>query len=302
MEHPETSHDFFKTMRTAYGKLGEQWIDTLSERITICAEQWKLTDLVVGKHLSYHYIIVARRQEDGTSVIIKLGLDAQNLFQEQTALELYKGYGCVRILVADTKQQALLLEHLIPGTSLMSLFPHDDSTAVEHTVALIKKLHSTQLPTHHTLPTTAELLATLNYPIEGIRAYHLDKAQRIAHELIASQPEQVLLHGDLHQANILKGAHGWCAIDPKGIVGDPAYDVGPFIRNPTQQLIEHEHAASLIQNRITQFSLLMNIDYERIKAWCYVQSIMAAYWHVEDQSDQDTIDDCLRMAELIEQL
>lgn len=43
----------------------------------------------------------------------------------------------------------------------------------------------------------------------------------------------MLLDGDLHHFNILR-AHRqpWLAIDPKGLVGDPAYEVGAFLYNP----------------------------------------------------------------------
>jgi hypothetical protein len=37
--------------------------------------------------------------------------------------------------------------------------------------------------------------------------------------ILASSPESVLLHGDLHYDNILKNGEGWLVIAPKGVIG-----------------------------------------------------------------------------------
>lgn len=51
-------------------------------------------------------------------------------------------------------------------------------------------------------------------------------------ELLDSTQEKRLLHADLHHDNILKGARGWSAIDPRGLNGDPAYEFANAFRNP----------------------------------------------------------------------
>ena len=41
------------------------------------------------------------------------------------------------------------------------------------------------------------------------------------------------MHGDLHHDNIVSAQREpWLVIDPKGLVGDPGYETGPFINNP----------------------------------------------------------------------
>jgi streptomycin 6-kinase len=52
-------------------------------------------------------------------------------------------------------------------------------------------------------------------------------AVSLFNELLPSQSEPVLLHGDLHHWNILRATRvPWLALDPKGVVGEPAYEVG----------------------------------------------------------------------------
>ena len=44
----------------------------------------------------------------------------------------------------------------------------------------------------------------------------IDKAQKISHDLLTTMNTKVLLHGDLHYANILSSQeHSWIAIDPR---------------------------------------------------------------------------------------
>ena len=46
----------------------------------------------------------------------------------------------------------------------------------------------------------------------------------------------MLLHGDLQHYNVLfDNERGWVAIDPKGVVGEWEYEVGPLLRNPVEQ-------------------------------------------------------------------
>lgn len=54
-----------------------------------------------------------------------------------------------------------------------------------------------------------------------------------AHELLAHQAGDVVLHGDLHHGNVLDfGERGWLAIDPKPLHGDPAFDLLNILCNP----------------------------------------------------------------------
>jgi len=241
---------------------------------------------------------MARRSTDNAPVVIKLGYDLNTLRYEQTALELYNGAGCVRLLAHDAQQQALLLEQLIPARPLSSLFPHHENSAIEQLVGIMKQLHTVALPNVTPLPTIADWLNLLEHNCPEIPVYHVHKARELARQLLASQQKPVLLHGDLHQGNMLSDHATWRAIDPKGVMGESVYEVGTFIRNPTQLLIEHEHAQAIITNRINLFAELMQIDRQRIKDWSYVQAVLAAFWQEQDGLDSE---DMIRVAELIDQ-
>src|SRR5690606_30028264 len=63
-----------------------------------------------------------------------------------------------------------------------------------------------------------------------------ETAEGIFKEFLQENKEQVLLHGDLHNDNILLSQRGWLAIDPKGIVGEREFELGAYLRNPYYDL------------------------------------------------------------------
>jgi streptomycin 6-kinase len=60
----------------------------------------------------------------------------------------------------------------------------------------------------------------------------LARAVGIAHKLFDKPAAALPLHGDLHHDNIVSTSRGWLAIDPKGLVGDPVYEVANSFLNP----------------------------------------------------------------------
>jgi streptomycin 6-kinase len=85
--------------------------------------------------------------------------------------------------------------------------------------------------------------------------------------------------------NILEDKEGWIVIDPKGVVGEPAYEVGAFIRNPIPDLLRHEEASNIIQNRISLFSKRLDIPAHKIAGWALVQAVLAWVWALEDNGE-----------------
>ena len=77
----------------------------------------------------------------------------------------------------------------------------------------------------------------------------------------------------------------WLVIDPKGAIGEPAYEVATFIRNPMPDLLNIQDPEDIIQRRIAMFSDLLNVPRTRIADWCFVQAMLAWIWALEDGCD-----------------
>ncbi len=70
------------------------------------------------------------------------------------------------------------------------------------------------------------------------------------------------------------------------MIGEPAYEVAAFIRNPIPELLAHNNASSIINNRTTQFAEILKLSEHRIINWCYVQALLAWAWALEDHCDE----------------
>jgi hypothetical protein len=92
----------------------------------------------------------------------------------------------------------------------------------------------------------------------------------LADRLLATSPEPVFLHGDLHHYNILRGQDGWRIIDPKGVVGDPAYEAAAFIRNPIETIGSEPDLSGSLRRRIHHLASRLQVAPARIWGWSLV--------------------------------
>ncbi len=94
----------------------------------------------------------------------------------------------------------------------------------------------------------------------------------------------MVLHGDLHHDNILSATRRpWLGIDPKGVIGQPDYEPGAFIRNISLNADAAIELADLVR-AIDIFSEQLHIEKQRIIRWAFAQAVLSAWWHVEDNT------------------
>ncbi len=93
------------------------------------------------------------------------------------------------------------------------------------------------------------------------------------------------LHGDLHGKNILESGTGWHSIDPKGYVGDPAFKLGAFIRNPYKVLAQQPDATEIMRRRSAFISQKCGHNPARVMQWVFVGCVLGASWGMEDGLD-----------------
>lgn len=192
----------------------------------------------------------------------------------------------------------LLLERAVPGTSLKCYFPDREQESIEIACRVVKKLHQANIPSVHNFPHIKNWLTALDKDW-SIADEHLQKARKLRDQLLQTSETDVLLHGDLHHDNILQNGEDWLAIDPKGVIGESAYEVAAFIRNPPTLLAELRRTSpnaplstialakveNIIHNRVTRFAELLELPYQRILDWCFVQAVLSWVWALEDGCD-----------------
>ena len=91
-----------------------------------------------------------------------------------------------------------------------------------------------------------------------------------------------LLHGDLHHDNILAAGDAWLAIDPKGVLGEPAYEVGALLRNFWDRDTSDAVRRQMSARRVAILAETLGFDRRRIAGWGVAQAVLSAWWSYED--------------------
>lgn len=264
-----------------YDEKGKQWLTNLPLLVTHLKITHGLSNLQPLKNLSYHYLLSGFKGLQ--PIVLKLGLDSYALKREALALKAFAGFGVVNVLLENDGM--LLLERAVSGVSLKSYFPEKEKDAIQITCECIKQLHQAPIPGDHDFPHINDWLMVLDNDLD-IPTDYLHKARKLRDELMVTSAKPILLHGDLHHDNMLQNGNGWVSIDPKGVIGEPAYEVAAFIRNPMPELLEHPNVSNIIDNRINQFAKTLNFSKQRIIKWCYVQAVLAWVWAMADKCDE----------------
>lgn len=188
----------------------------------------------------------------------------------------------IAVALLEDDGRALLLERL-NGVSLESTWTPADDDRDTAVLADVMRTLRRPPPADVTLPHIRDWLRVLHTPPPGIPA---ERAAAIADELLASAEPDVLLHGDLHHGNVLRDVAGRIkVIDPKGVLGEPAYEAGAMLRNPMTQFLDAPDPAALTRRRLAICAEMLGTDPERLRAWGFVVQVMSAVWSVEDGGD-----------------
>lgn len=263
------------------GEAGAAWADSLPGLLGRVAERWGLTVEAPFEPLSYNYVAPAVRA-DGLHVVLKALLPETVRQTEPAVLGLADGQGMVRMLEHDAGAGVMLLERVEPGRPLLELADDEEATRI---AARIMQRYWREPPERHPFPTVAEWLRAFDkhraeYGGSGpLRQGLFERAETTAAELLASSAPAVVLHGDLHHWNILSATREpWLAIDPQGVVGEPAFEVGAWLRNPMPDTRE----TPVLARRIAILAEELHIDRERVAAWGAVNAVLSAAWSAEN--------------------
>jgi streptomycin 6-kinase len=279
--------DLARRVVEVHGREGEAWLRDLPALIRASEERWSLAIGPPFDGLSYNYVAPAVRV-DGVEVVLKLGVPYRELLTEIEALRLFGGRGVVRLLDADGERGILLLERLRPGTPLAGL--DDDERATTIAAEVMQQLWR-PVPDEHEFPTVADWasgLDRLRTRFEGgvgpFPARLVETAESLFAELVDSMGEAALLHGDLHHHNILaSGRQPWLALDPKGVVGEPAYEVGALLRNPMPEILHTPRLGRILASRLDILTERLGFERQRLASWGVAQAVLSAWWSFEDR-------------------
>ncbi|CAN5502323.1 aminoglycoside phosphotransferase family protein [soil metagenome] len=274
-----------------FGDLGRSWLAEMPTLVSRYAGAWQLDVESPFEGLTFNYVAPVIRS-DGTPAVLKIGVPEQEQRAEIFALRAFADRGIAQLLESNVEDRVSLIERLSPGEMLSTYFPERDDEATEAAAKLMNQLAIPAPAERHEF-STLEGWATRG--MRGLREAFdggagpfpvrlVERAESLFDEFITSTGELSLIHGDLHHMNILSSDlhRGWLAIDPKGVIGDRAYEAAPFILNPNTSIHTTPNLKRLFARRIDQLSEALDVDRYRIHGWALAFSVLSAWWDYDD--------------------
>lgn len=278
-------HKLTQNVINIAGEDGKTWIASLPDTVRILTDYWKLSNLVPVDNMSFNYVIKAVCNTNQPAVL-KIGFDASVITDEKRALIYFDGNASVRLIDYNEKYNALLLEQAIPGASLKSLYPDNDKFVIDCYADTVQKLHNKLLTNRHDFRHISDWLKKLDeFKSDQLPEHLLQKAIHLKNVLLTSMRKEVLLHGDLHHDNVLKNGDSWLTIDPKGIIGEPEFEIAAFDFIHSTELRNNFEIKKLFLSRIKMVAERSNLSAERIRDWVLVRLVLSAVWYIEDNGD-----------------
>lgn len=236
---------------------------------------------------------------DGTSAVVKL-LKPYGAEERIGAdlLRWYGGQGAVNTL--DIVGRHILMEWL-DGETLGDLVRRGgDAAATDILCDVIARLQQRR---KKPVPDSLMPLGTQFLPmLEGDFGFWPEplrqvgeQARSIADRLLKSTRRTIPLHGDLHHDNVVRGERGWRAIDPKGLLGDPAYEFSNIFRNPAG-FEDGSRSPERINGLADRFADRFQMDRRRIVGWAAAHTALSTFW---SRDAGDPLEDDLTMLPLL---
>jgi streptomycin 6-kinase len=266
----------------------------LSERIVYCARAW---NVAIERTVATPTSVLVHGKRAGRPVVLKVVKGQGDEWRCGEITAMFGGRGVVEVY--EHMPGAALLERLDPGEPLAGLtIAGRDDEATDVLAMLVGRMAPGAPPEGAATverwgDAFARYLATgdTSVPRELV-----EPAQRIYSALGDTQREPALLHGDLHHYNVLSDrARGWCAIDPKGVVGELEFELGAALRNPIDRP-ELFASLAIVERRLDQFGLVLGLDVGRARGWCFAQAVLAAVWSAEAGEPESRRSGVLKLA------
>lgn len=268
-----------KNLLDLYPLEAKDWLGNLPAFLQRCEQHFHMRLSECYSDVNFNYVAPAQLN-NGSNAVFKCTIANKLLKNEADTLHFFAGRGAVKLLDFDINW-GMLLEQVYPGCSLENYERVDEQGSLA--IEVMRKLHHS-CPKELTLPTLKEWIAgfqQLRQHFNGstgpFPSKLIDKAESLAVDLLKSPHPLVVLHGDLHYGNILfSKAQGWLAIDPKGVIGEPEFEI-PLPRLNGALDIQR------LQKNVDQFIALSNFDRTRVLHWLLVKATLAAWWSYEDK-------------------
>ncbi|MFB6724436.1 aminoglycoside phosphotransferase family protein [Kribbella sp. NPDC056345] len=267
------------------GEKGTAWLATLPAIVDELIQRWDCTPDGDWMHGEVGVIVPVRRSAE--PLVLKVSFTHPGNVHEPDAYTAWNGRGAVHLHERADEHYAMLLERAHPTTL------RDSGADVAAVGGHMSRLLSIPAPEAlHRLSDGSGGLPRLQERADewaeelqrdvaefpgALPDVVVDRAFGVIDELVREQPD-VLIHGDLHHRNILSAdREPWLAIDPKGLIGDPAYDAVTFLKARTLVLMNGDLLAGMTRE-LAAYCEAAELDLHRVRRWIQLELARTAYW------------------------
>ena len=272
-------------------KFGE---DSYKERISIVEKyknRWELSEIEFMPELSNNSLIFYAVSKRYGNVILKILLP-DNLDNEIAVLKIFQGENFCKLYEYSLEDRVYIMERIVPGDTLYESAPRNKH--IEIVGEIFKELHKTELP-DSMFPTYSEWFEAGK---EGTKDrkdceelyQYLESAERMLSDIRKKYSRNFLLHGDLHHENILKNEKGgYTVIDPKGVIGDPVFDLSRFILDEFRDDLTSE-PNDVIIDFVQKLGDSVGIPSEVLLRCLYIETVIWLFR--EELAEGKSLEDC----------
>ena len=268
-----------------------------NERISVVEkykDQWELSEIAFQPSLSVNSLIFYAFSKRYGNVIFKILIN--NEFEEDIkeimSLIQFQGENFCKLYEYSIEDKVYIMERIIPADTLYESARRDERIKIVG--AIFKVLHKPDLP-DSTFPTYSEWFdagkeGTKNRKdCEELRQY-LESAESMLKDICQKYSRNVLLHGDLHHENILKNENGgYTVIDPKGVAGDPVFDLSRFILDEFRDDLVSEPKETIL-NFVKNLSASVGIPCETLLRCLYIETVIWLFR--EELANGESLEEC----------
>ncbi len=292
--------EFARKKQYSADESGRRWIAALPRIVAELLDRWGCVPDGDIRHGEVG-IVVPVRHRDLPPAVIKVSFPHPGNVHEPDAYAAWQGTGAVHLYRRADEHFAMLLERA--NDTLATVTDNDAALTIQGTltrtlaVAAPADLPRLQDRMDEWTDDITRTAAAYGHPIPR---RVLDAALATLRDLGGDQPA-LLVHGDLHDANILAGQRTpWLAIDPKCLVGDPAYDALNVIRSPRfAPLLFAANPKPHLLRYIEIYSAAAELDPIRTRRWIQAGAVKEALWGREHDDPDWLIHATEQLAEML---
>ena len=261
------------------GDKTEDYLKDIANKIEKYTQQWKLSQLVFTETETMGLIFFCDSVIYGVC-ILKFCIPEPEFETGLNCLLSYNGNSYVKIHAYDKTDYVLLMERVIPGDTMWEVENFRERARLF--AELVKDLPilwdgSGKFPTYRMW--MEELRTTLiSLGDRDDALFYLDKALLIYDELKQKYNRKCLLHGDMHQENMLLNTKSsYTIIDPKGVVDDPVMETARFLMNESPCDIGEIE----IKEIISIISSIIGIPEADVTKSMFIDAALAQCWGLD---------------------